>query len=60
MATCNVADHNLQAELETQEEKVELEKVQTVDISNHWQITMAASCIGHGVYTVGKKGTFGL
>ena len=55
MATCNVADHNLQAELETQEEKVELENVQTVDILNHWQIT-----IGHEVYTVGKKGTFGL
>ena len=55
-----MADHNLQAELETQEEKVELEKVQTVDISNHRQITRAASYIGHGVYTFGKKGTYGL
>jgi len=60
MATCNVADHNLQAEQETQEEKVEVEEVQTVDSSNHWQITRTASKIRHGVGTAVKKGTYGL
>ena len=60
MATCNAVDHNLQAKQETQEEKVEVEEVQTVDISNHWQITRTASKIRHGVGTAVKKGTYGL
>ena len=63
MATCNGADHNLQAEVEAQEERVKVEAAQAVDsgtsnISNHWQITRTASKIRHGVGTAVKKGTY--